>query len=110
MGNTYRGRLVSKNQMTIPVVMQQELNMVQGDELEFVLDQGKVASVHVLKAVRVELLSDDVLQSLKQRKAKEGPQRQVSQQDVKELSEGKKELSESKKVEARAPATAAMGD
>jgi bifunctional DNA-binding transcriptional regulator/antitoxin component of YhaV-PrlF toxin-antitoxin module len=89
MVKTYRGRLVSKNQMTIPVPMQQELEMAQGDELEFVIDSGRVQSVHVLKPVRVDLLPDEVLESLKQRKAGQGAERTVPYQEVQEHSKGK---------------------
>jgi bifunctional DNA-binding transcriptional regulator/antitoxin component of YhaV-PrlF toxin-antitoxin module len=105
MVNTYRGRLVSKNQMTIPVPMQHELGMVQGDELEFVIDNGRIRSVHVLKPVRVELLPDQVLESLKRRKASGSAGRVISHQEVKELSDGKE-------LEAKVPTPmrAAVGD
>jgi bifunctional DNA-binding transcriptional regulator/antitoxin component of YhaV-PrlF toxin-antitoxin module len=99
--NTYRGRLVSKNQMTIPVPMQLELGMVQGDELEFVIDNGKVSDVCVLKAVPVELLPDDVLESLKKRKASQPPEQKLSAEEVRHRAEGKRE-----KARARVPALA----
>lgn len=88
--NAYRGRLVSKNQMTIPVPMQRELDMAQGDELEFIIENGRVSDVHVLKPVRVDLLPDDVLKTLKHRKAAGSAQRRLSPHELKELTEGKK--------------------
>ena len=105
MPNTYRGRLVSKNQMTIPVLMQQELEMVQGDELEFVVDSGRVSSVYVLKPVRVELLPDKILESLKQRTASGSSGRVVSHRELTELSKGK-EL----EIGEPTPRRAAVGD
>lgn len=99
MINTYRGRLVSKNQMTIPVPMQLELGMAQGDELEFVIDSGRVQSVHVLKPVRVDLLPDEVLQSLQQRKASQAAERKVPYAEVEDFSK-RNEITEVKRNEA----------
>ena len=87
MSKMYRGRLVSKNQMTIPLPMQRELGMVQGDELEFVIERGRISSVHVLAPVRVDLLPDAILESLKQRKRDRGAEGALSEADVKKLSE-----------------------
>jgi len=101
--NTYRGRLVSKNQMTIPVPMQRELGMAQGDELEFVIDNGRVSEAYVLKAVPVELLPDDVLESLKKRKASQPPVQELSGEELKRRAEGKREA-------VRKPAQAFAGD
>jgi len=90
----YRGRLVSKNQMTIPVQMQQELGMAKGDELELVVENSRVMQVHVLRPVRVDLLPDDVLESLKSRAAASAhAERKLSGQTVKALAEGGAELS-----------------
>jgi bifunctional DNA-binding transcriptional regulator/antitoxin component of YhaV-PrlF toxin-antitoxin module len=101
--NTYRGRLVSKNQMTIPVPMQRELGLNQGDELEFVIHNGKVGEVSVLKAVPVDLLPRDVLESLKKRKASQPPEQKLSSAEVKRRAEEKREA-------VRTPAGASAGD
>jgi antitoxin component of MazEF toxin-antitoxin module len=79
---SYRGRLVSKNQMTIPAAMQEDLGMVQGDELEFVIEGGGIVGAHVLKPVRVDLLPDEVLEMLKQRKASPGSQRKLTAEEL----------------------------
>ncbi len=105
MENTYRGRLVSKNQMTIPVSMQRELQMAQGDELEFVIASGRISSVHVLKPVRIDLLPDAVLASLKQRKQDRSAERSVSHQELTALSEGKEP-----EAAVPTPRRAAVGD
>ena len=101
----FRGRLVSKNQMTIPAQMQQELGMAKGDELEFVLDNGRITQVHVLRPVRVDLLPDDVLASLKRRAKTPSAGRKLSSEKVKELAEGG-ELEESRQ---ELPTRAAAG-
>jgi len=92
MTNIYRGRLVSKNQMTIPVPMQRELDMAAGDELEFVIQGGRIIGAHVLKSVRVDLLPDSVLETLVQRRASGGAVRTLSPQEVQARSEGNVEV------------------
>jgi bifunctional DNA-binding transcriptional regulator/antitoxin component of YhaV-PrlF toxin-antitoxin module len=89
--------------MTIPVPMQRELGMVQGDELEFAIDNGKVIEAYVLKAVPVELLPDDVLESLKKRKASQPPTQKLSGEQVKHRAQEKREA-------VRKPAQAFAGD
>jgi bifunctional DNA-binding transcriptional regulator/antitoxin component of YhaV-PrlF toxin-antitoxin module len=88
--------------MTIPVPMQRELEMDQGDELEFVINGARIMDAHVLKAVRVDLLPDEVLESLKQRKQHPSAEKGLSPQELTELSEGKE-------VEVRTPTRAAAG-
>jgi antitoxin component of MazEF toxin-antitoxin module len=85
--------------MTIPIQMQRELEMVKGDELEFVIENGRITNVHVLKPVRVDLLPSEVLESIKRRKASGGAQRKLSAQELKRLVEG-----EEAEVAARARA------
>ena len=99
MTSTYRGRLVSKNQMTIPLSMQQELGMVQGDELEFVIEQGEITGAHVLKPVRVDLLPNEVLEMLKLRKVSGGSQRKLTADELRQGVE-EKEAEASSRVAA----------
>jgi hypothetical protein len=82
--------------------MQRELEMDQGDELEFVIEGARIMSVHVLKAVRVDLLPDEVLELLKQRKQHPSAVKKLSPQEVTELAEGKE-------VEVRTTTGAAVG-
>jgi len=86
MANVYRGRLVSKNQMTIPVQMQRDLRLAKGDELEFVVENGSIVKGNVLKPVPVNLLPNDVLEALLKRRDA-GGQLVLSSEETRRLAE-----------------------
>lgn len=103
MPNIFRGRLASKNQMTIPPQMQHALNMVRGDELEFYVEGCRITQVNVLKPVPADLLGDDILAELKKRRANSTEEREISPAELAELTGEEKT-----KKETKIPAAAAM--
>jgi hypothetical protein len=65
---TFRAKLAAKNQMTIPPQMQRALHMIKGDELEFSIEGNTIVGVSVLKPVPADLLTDDILAELQNRR------------------------------------------
>ena len=65
---TFRTKLAAKNQMTIPPQMQRVLHMIKGDEFEFSIQGNTIVGVSVLKPVPADLLTDDILAELQNRR------------------------------------------
>lgn len=84
---TFRAKLAAKNQMTIPPQMQRLLHMIKGDELEFAIRGNAIVGVSVLKPVPADLLTDDILAELRNRRNENGEnkEREIAASELAEL-------------------------
>lgn len=81
---TFRAKLAAKNQMTIPPQMQRVLHMIKGDEFEFSIQGNTIVGVSVLKPVPADLLTDDILAELQNRRsaADNTKEREISAEEL----------------------------
>ena len=69
MSHSFRAKIVGKRQMTIPTKMMKILHLDEGDELEFVVENGEV-TVNPLKLVSTSHFTPEVVQELERREAR----------------------------------------
>jgi antitoxin component of MazEF toxin-antitoxin module len=67
MPDVFRLKIVSKRQVTIPLLMLEQLHLQEGDELEVEIENGAVVGLRPLKLVPTNFFSDDMLRKLEQR-------------------------------------------
>lgn len=67
MSDFYRLKIVSKRQVTLPLLMLEALHLQEGDELEVEVENGEVVAVRPLKLVPATLFTKQMLKVLEAR-------------------------------------------